>query len=249
MAIKKANGLILKEVTVKDSDKIITVYTKEEGKISLYVKGAKKQKNKMLAGTTLFAFSEFVYKEGKNLGKLYECNVYENHKNILRDLNKSTYASYISEFLNAHTLEGEINEDILKLTMVALRNINIKKMDLKLIKLVYELKFLVLLGIYPNFFKCSSCQDKKAMFFDYKEGGVICSKCKENDPHIFKLSEDTIKAYKYIVLSDIKSVFNFKVNDRVLNEMKRLNSSFLKFHMDKKIKSESFIEKIELLRG
>ena len=71
--LRKVNGVVLRELQMKESDKVITVLTKELGVISIYAKGAMRLKNKFHSSTGLFTYSEFVIFEGRG-DKMYQLN-------------------------------------------------------------------------------------------------------------------------------------------------------------------------------
>ena len=63
--LRKVNGVVLRELQMKESDKVITVLTRELGVISIYAKGAMRLKNKFHSSTGLFTYSEFVIFVGR----------------------------------------------------------------------------------------------------------------------------------------------------------------------------------------
>ena len=55
----KTKGLIIREQTVGESDKLVTVITEDFGLIKAFVRRAKTIKSQNLSATSLFAYSEF----------------------------------------------------------------------------------------------------------------------------------------------------------------------------------------------
>ena len=57
---KKVNGIVIRAVSYGESDKILTIYTLEEGLVSARIKGVKKAGAKLKACSEPFCFAEFV---------------------------------------------------------------------------------------------------------------------------------------------------------------------------------------------
>ena len=62
----KTKGLVIKEQTVGESDRLVTLLTADYGLVNAFVRGAKQLKNRLAASTSLFAYSEFSIYQGKD---------------------------------------------------------------------------------------------------------------------------------------------------------------------------------------
>ena len=63
----KTKGLVIKEQTVGESDRLVTLLTADYGLVNAFVRGAKQLKNRLAASTSLFAYSEFSFIRAKTL--------------------------------------------------------------------------------------------------------------------------------------------------------------------------------------
>jgi DNA repair protein RecO (recombination protein O) len=228
----KCNGIILKESKTKDEDKIIRVFTKEYGKLSFYVKDKKHN-----AATNIFSVVEIMFTEGENLHKVKSTYQIESFYNLRSDIERFTYASYFLEFIDELTEENNKDETLFNFLCYSFKKLEAYN-DLELFKIIFEMRVLKEVGIYPNFFSCTQCE-KDALNFDVFKGGVLCNNCKTESS--FEILKSTQAAYIYILEAKIKDVYSFKVSDGVRMEMRKINDRFIKNNIEKEFKSLKFL--------
>ena len=75
MGIVETEGIVTKEVKYGETSRIITIITKDFGKISAIANNVRTGKSRLLAGLSLFVYSDFVLYEGKGKSSsLYRIN-------------------------------------------------------------------------------------------------------------------------------------------------------------------------------
>ena len=96
--ITKVEGIIVSEVDYKESSKIVNIFTKEHGIIGALARGAKRLKSNLAGVTSKLTYGTFYinYKE-KGLSILSEVDIINSFKNIKKDLERISYASYLTE--------------------------------------------------------------------------------------------------------------------------------------------------------
>ena len=67
MIIINTQGIVLKSVTYKENDLILTIFTRKLGKISAIARGAKKSKSTLLSSSQIFAYANFTLKKEGNM--------------------------------------------------------------------------------------------------------------------------------------------------------------------------------------
>ena len=111
----KVNGIIIAESNSGDSDKMLTMLTPNLGKISCTARGARRTKSQLLAATQMFTFGEYMLFKGGDTYTINSCETIEMFYNLRTDLDKLTYASYITRIINDVTTENQNSFHILKL--------------------------------------------------------------------------------------------------------------------------------------
>ena len=74
MALVKTKGIVIREQPFQEKDKILTLFTEEEGKVKAIAKGVRRNRSPLVAATQLFAYSEFVYYPGKNFANINQAS-------------------------------------------------------------------------------------------------------------------------------------------------------------------------------
>ena len=247
--IIKVNGIVIREYTIGESDKYITLFTKELGKIQVSAPRAKKYVKGLAAGTQLFVYGEFMVSGYQGTYKLLSAEPTYMFQGLSRDLAVLSYATYFAEFVSEVSDENSGNGELLTLMLYALHNLSKPDSNVLITRCVFELRAMVILGFMPQLKTCLNCACeiellKEARFFSVEQGGILCSKCKGYEPS-FKIDEVTWYTLLYITYTPIKKVYQFKVDDYVLKQLKPLIEAYVTYYIEKKFKTLEFIESIE----
>lgn len=184
MALEKATGLVIHTMNYGENDRIITIFTKEFGKITAMVKGARNPKSLFLGATQLFSYCDFVYYRGRSFAYLNQVTLIESFHRLRNDLNKLAKAAYMTEAVYQAFEEGQEEEGVLRLMLNQLYFIHEDMVrDDGVALLTFQLKFLGFLGFAPNLAVCGSCGTSKTLVgFHRMDGSARCKSCvtKEN---------------------------------------------------------------------
>lgn len=239
MGIIKTKGIVLLESNMGDFDKMVSILTPDIGKIGCAAKGARKPKSSLLAGTQFLSFSNLVIYSGVNSYNINSCEAIEVFYNIRTDLDKLTYASFISRIVYDVTDENQYTYKILQLLLNTLYMISETDIDKDFILSVFELRLMVLLGFSPSFDKCSVCGTQDNIgYFSIANNGFLCNICGGIDKSAIKITKDTFYALKYICSAPAKRLFSFTISEGAKKELKLISSLYLNKNLDKEYKLE-----------
>lgn len=125
------------------------------------------------------SFSDLVLFSGANSYNINSCESIEVFYNIRTDLEKLTYAAFISKIVSDVTYENQYTYKILQLLLNTLYMISETDVDKDFILSVFELRLMLLLGFAPNLSKCSICGDKENIgYFSIGNSGFVCNNCR-----------------------------------------------------------------------
>jgi len=238
-------GVVMLAAPVGDYDKRLVILTRERGKITAFARGARKQNSVLLAACNPFVFGEIEVYEGRDAYTVARILV----KNYFRELTKepaiSAYGFYFLELTNYFTRENIDGSEPLLLLYTALRALLKEAMAKRLIRVIVELKILVINGVYPDVFQCKSCATKEElMYLSKDEHGVLCSGC--GRLHQGKeVDRSTIYALQYIISSKLDQLFNFSVTEKVLQELEQVVTAQMNRQVDRTFFA---LELIQLLK-
>lgn len=212
---KKTKALVLREIKYKEADKILTVLTENEGKLSLSARGVMRQKSKLAAGSQLFTFSDMTLYENKGKWYLKETQTIEQFLGLRDDIENIALAAYFAELLEAVCDEDSPDGQILSLGLNSLFALSNKLYEPEHIKASFELRLMCLSGYEPAVLHCPVCGNVniEQPVFSTVEGTVMCSSC-ANAAYTgrFPLCPSSLDAMRYIINADRKRILSFTID-------------------------------------
>ena len=244
MSYVKTTGIVIKEVHTGEADKIVTIFTTNMGKITGSAKGARRPRSRLIAGTQLLCYSNFVLFKGKEMYSINSCDVIEPFYDIRNSIEKLTCAAHMTDIINDIAQENQPSIDVLKLFLNSLYMISNSKRPILQVITVFEIKLLSILGYAPWVNGCINCGNNEIdnMSFSFIKCGFICKNCIAIDKSAIKLSEGAVKAIYHIVYSNMKNIFNFEVSHEVLNEIRRVSKTYLRKQLEKDYRKMNFLK-------
>ena len=252
MAILKTEGIVLKYSNFGESDKILTILTRNSGKIKAIAKGCRKPKSSLLSSSEVFVFSEFVLYKGTNLYHLSQAVTRETFYNMRKDLLRLSYATYFAELADAVSDEGIPSERLFLLLAKTLYYLSTGEVPMGLLHLGYQLKLMDISGYRPNLSRCTWCKkaDRDFTKFSVGLGGVICRECGSDENilkhgDVFRISQGTAEAFNFLLNTEISRLNTIKIDNTIFNEIDKITRSFIQNHLDKRFKSLDFLDGIK----
>ena len=230
MKENKATGYILVRRNIKDSDKIITVFTREFGKISVIAKGIKKPKAKLQSQLEPLVEVRFRYLGSGSIHVLVGAQAVTASNYFNADMNTRVSALFITEIMDLISVEGQANKELYSLYKTFLNDL--LKTKKVLIGVIYcMLNIMKLSGVEPNI---DSLKGHSGAYFDYDEGTVTPRVGGNKYSHI---SSDSAKLWMVCLKYHKKTVDNLAVSQPVLSESFLVLVDYFQYHYAKKIKS------------
>ena len=235
----KVNGIIIAENNMGDFDKMLTILTPNLGKIGCSAKGARRPKSLLLAGTQFLCFGEYMLFKSGDTYTMNSCETIEMFYNIRTDLDKLTYASYITKIINDVITENQNCFNTLKLFLNTLYMISETDKNLDFITSIFKLRVLKILGFMPNVYECVCCKTQENItHFSIKNDGFKCSSCSKQDTGAIEMSDATKNAIIYILKADPKKIFSFDLSERCRKELEIISSIYLNEKLEREYKIE-----------
>ena len=238
--IETIEGIIIKDASYSETSKLITLITKEHGVINLLAKGAKTLKSSLRSTTTKLTYGYFniIYKENK-LSTLKEVDIIEYYKNIKKDINKISYATYILELVE-QVIKQTNNEEVFDNLISSLKKIE-EGLNPLVITNILELKCLDYLGVMPIIDCCSICGNKSIITISADQGGYLCKNCRTNETIV---DEKTIKLIRMFYYVDINKIEKLEISKKISEEINYFLNSYYERYTGLYLKSKKFIEEI-----
>ncbi len=236
-------GFILKERDYLESSKILDVFTKKYGIISVISKGCKKPKSHLcsLSSKMIYGNLNIYYKEGK-LSTLVDIDLINNLNTIKKDILKISYVTYLMELIFQVVKQIEDYEELYDIFISTVLKIN-NNLDPTVLTNILELKLLEYLGVSPTIDYCSICGSKdNIVTLSIEKHGLICKNCRTNES-IYSL--DSIKHIRMYSYLDINKISKIEVDKKVKEEIDKYLNNYYDRYTGLYLNSKEFIKKIK----
>lgn len=235
MVIINTQGIVLKSVTYKENDLILTIFSRKLGKISAIARGAKKSKSSLLSSSQIFAYSNFTLKREGNMYRVTQSEIIKSFYNLSYNFEAFSYATYILKLIDNFMIDNQPNNRLFVLLAQSLYLFSEENIDMQYVTLCFELKFLDYIGFRPIVNTCVSCynSDFKNPVFNIYEGGILCEKCSSNFEHNLRLNITTVKLMDYILKNDLLSCSKAKVSKYLINELSKILKIYINEYLGK----------------
>jgi DNA repair protein RecO (recombination protein O) len=247
--LQKCEGIVIRTTDYGETNKIVTIYTREWGKIGVMARGAKKPKSRLSSVTQLFTHGYFLTQRGTGLGSVQQGEIITSFRSIGEDIFLTAYASYIVELTDKCTEDKKPNPFHFELLFQTLNYLN-EGYDPDVLLYIYEMKMLNVMGLYPILNQCSVCGSTDGHFsFSIREGGFICHRCLEKDPYHFKLSPATVKLLRLFYYFDLSRLGNISVKEETKTELKTVITAYYEEYSGLHLKTKKFLNSMDQFRN
>jgi DNA repair protein RecO (recombination protein O) len=252
MPLIETEAIVLKQFDLGETDKIITFYTKDHGKIRAVVKKARNSKNNKTSAIVLpFCYNNIKVYKSKSLDRINYVENIHRFEELRNNLDKMAYATYFSEMVEKTGMEYHPNPSLFNLLLETFNKmISIENEGLEKINIVFKLFFLEIIGIKPTINYCYDCGKRiitsSRQLFNVKEGGLICSECaRVKNDNLNNLKQNEIDLVKRIYRNNINALDDITIDKKILDKLDKLIDEFIIYHLDIKLKSDDFLQIIK----
>lgn len=230
-------ALVLRKTPYRDSDYILSLFTKDLGKISGIARNAKNSMKRFGARLEPFVHIRVNLKEtGRDFKLIQDTETIRVFSSFSEDIELFTLGSLMLEITDVLTPRESANQDMFELLIKALELMNSKESPLPIV-LQFQLEALSIAGYEPNLYSCAKCEVpiEGDSYFSINGGGAICFKCAGDKKNGLIFSKDFIMD-REIMEKDLEKVLKYI----------KLFIKFTERHTEKELKSGKFIQELKL---
>lgn len=244
----KCEGIVIRTTDYGETNKVVTIYTRECGKVGVMARGAKKPNSRLSAITQLFTYGTYLFQKTSGLGSLQQGETIQSMRKIREDIFLTAYASYTTELLDKGT-ENEVSNPFLFELYFQILNYLSEGIDPDVLTNIFEVKMLNVLGLYPELNQCVICQKKEGTFhFSLRENGFICHRCFESDPYRLLISPATVKLLRLFYYLDLSRLGKVSIKHETKKELQRVLDEYYREYSGLNLKSKRFLNQLDNLR-
>ncbi len=240
-------GLVLRETAYQDTSKLLTVLTRNNGRLTFKARGVNRRSSRIKAPCQLLAFSEFTVNENKGYYTIYEAEAKELFPPLRGDLERLSLSSYIAQLLETVSQEDWANPALLELGLSALYALSYRNRPQRLVKAAFELRLMCLAGYTPMLDGCALCGEDQPDRFNVTMGALQCAACSSADDGLrMPIDAGCLAAMRYIVQAPLKKVFSFSLGEASLKLLGDVTETYLLTQLERGFSTLDFYKSIIL---
>ncbi len=242
----QAEGVILRHSDFGEADRLLTIFTREAGKVRVIAKGVRKARSRKAGHVEPFTRTSLQLARGRDLFILTQAEAIDVYAALREDLVLLGYASYVIELLDRSSTDEEENRFLYNLLTRTLARLN-RGDDPNLVARYYEIRLLDYAGFRPQLFSCARCEAEiqpEDQYFSALQGGVICPRCGQRDPGARPISMLALKYLRHFQRSSYRDAARAAIPDAVYTEMENLMQYYLTYSLERGLNSPSFLRRV-----
>jgi DNA repair protein RecO (recombination protein O) len=232
VSTEKATALVVKLVEFSETSLVVTLFTREFGKIQGLAKGGRRLKGPFESALDLLALCRIVFlrKSSEALDVLTEAKLQRRFRPAGRDLSSLYAGYYVAELVNDLTDQYDPHPELFDLAEGTLAALSAGEPVL-LHTARFELSTLRLLGHLPSLTTCVECGSDVSLSgrlaFGQLHGGVLCSRCREGKKEVASVSAGVLRLMHEFAQPDSRTWRRLEIDPRSRGEFRGVLNHYL----------------------
>lgn len=240
-------GLVLRVTAYNDTDALLTVLSRDQGKLTLKARGLRRKNSPLVAPCQLLAYGEFTLFEYRGMYSINEAHAIELFPQLRKDLQKLTLGTYFAQVAELICQEDITNPELLSLVLNSLYAL--AKLDIPegQVKAVFELRAACLSGYAPDLMRCGSCGNETPELFDLSGGHLICNRCAlmVSGGIRMPVAPGVLDAMRYICACEPKKLFAFRIGEETAQNLSYITEGYLTSQLERGFSTLDFYKSLQ----
>jgi DNA repair protein RecO (recombination protein O) len=245
MPLFRTNAIVIRSTHYGESDKIVTFFTQDFGKVKGIAKGARRSRKRFQNALGLFSHLRLIFFDRESMGlvRAEGCDILHAFPKIREDLKKIFYGNYYLELVNEMAGEREANQEAFDLLLSFLLNLEAGEAQEEQLRM-FEIRMLSLFGYRPNMKRCDLCKkgwedlkEAPSLFFSPEKGALVCEGCSKTLNHLIPLSLGTARLIERISQMELGNIHRLRFTPQALSESREVLPKFITYQLGKELRS------------
>lgn len=249
--LNRTPAIVLKRHDYGEADRILTLYTRERGKVRAIAKAVRRIASRKSGHIELFTHSDVLLAEGRSLDVLTQAQTIEAFAALRDDLIRTTYAYHVAELIDGTIEDGDPSPGIFELLRATLDGL-CRADDPSLVVRWFELRFLGMLGYRPQLFACVRCGRElgpSGNAYDPAAGGVLCAEHAAGASGAVTLDPAAFRVLRFLQTRDLETSMNVEITPATRGALERVLHGALRAVLERDLKSVEFLEGLRRVSG
>lgn len=239
-------ALVVRVTDYNDRDALLTLLTKDNGKMTVKARGLRRRNSPLTAPCQLLAYGEYTLFEYRGMYTVNEAHSIELFQPLRRDLTSLSLGTYFAQVAEVVSQEDLPNPELLSLVLnclYALTGLNLPESQ---IKAVFELRCACLAGYMPDLTGCHICGSDAVTLFDLSGGALLCHTCQSGSIRM-PVTAGVLDAMRYIISCPPKRLFSFSVGQENLEQLSGLTEAYLTTQLERGFTTLDFYKSLIMM--
>lgn len=239
-------GIVLREAAYKESDKILTVLTRDRGRLTVSARASRKKGGGISAAAQLLVWSEMTLSEHRGRWILSDALTEREFRRVRSDLDRLALGSYFAELTELLTEEELPEAELLALLLNSLHILDTTDRPLPLVKAAFELRAMCLSGYQPLLDGCAVCgREPEEPRFLLRSGVLCCRGCAHGqEERSLALDGGSLAAMRHVAGCEPKRIFSYRLGEEAQQRMSSACEGFLITQLDRSFHTLDFYHQI-----
>jgi DNA repair protein RecO (recombination protein O) len=239
-------AIVLRTIDYGEADRVVTLLTREVGKLSALARGARKSVKRFGAALGLFGVGEalLVDKPNVELAALERFDGARGFPALMSDVAKVAHGGYACEVVRELIPPRQPEPEIFELLVTFFAALEAAPARAETLR-IFELRLLDALGLRPQLEACVACGTEDlgspGDVLDVRRGGVVCAHC---HGHGRPLVDDVRRALVDAQALDLHGAATFALAPLVNVGAREALGAIIIDHVGRPLKSLEFIAKL-----
>lgn len=239
-------ALVLRVTDYNDRDALLTLLTRNHGKLTVKARGLRRKNSPLIAPCQLLAYGEFTLFEYRGMYTINEAHSLELFSPLRRDLQKLSLGTYFAQVAELISQEDLPNPELLSLVLNCLYGLTAADANERKLKAVFELRSVCIAGYMPDLVGCHVCGNQSPDRFDLSAGRLECSGCRSasSDGIRMPVTPGVLEAMRYVCMCDSKKIFAFRLGTENLEKLGDLTEAYLTTQLERGFSTLDFYKSL-----
>ena len=245
MPVIVVNGIVTRYVNYRENDRILSLFTIEQGRIDAKARGCRKPTSALLACAQPFVYGEFELYQGRDKAIVNQCEIKESFFRLREDITRFAIGSVMLQLTQEAVQIAEPNAPLFSLLYHALSHLSYGETDPNDLLLLFLLRFLDRVGYRPSITVCAKCgRDVRSdgrLFFSARQGGTVCAACSASAKEVSVLA---LEAMRRMLLLPDEEMGRVRLTEPLRKEIGALLPEYTETALDYGARALGFLKQL-----
>ncbi|HLI26335.1 MAG TPA: DNA repair protein RecO [Chloroflexota bacterium] len=242
----QTDAIVLRRHNLGEADRILTLYSREHGKLRAIAKGVRRPQSRLAGHVELFSLTHFQLAVGRDLDVVTQAEAREPFRQVRAALERTSEAYYALELVDRLTPERLENRALFELLCTLLHGLNAPRAP-QLARSWFALHALAALGYRPQLTACVACAAPimpGANYFAPLAGGVLCPTCGPSEPAARAIPVDVLKVLRYLQRTPELGQVRLTVAPALRGAVEGVLRTYIEPLVERHLATETFLDRL-----